>query len=105
MKKRVRDELKPGEKKWENRNLEEKIQVILKYRWKYLLYAFILFLIICVVFAIIFQKWNLLLLQLFLIAVIIIDIITLCLTTYRSTPFLTIGFIVALFITTIFYFI
>ena len=77
MKKRVRDELKPGEKRWENRDLEEKLQAIIKYRWKTLVLIILLNIIPCLICALICNDWFLFGIQMALLGMIILGIINL----------------------------
>ena len=74
MKKRVRDELKPGEKKWENRDLEEKLQAIIKYRWKTIVVVFLLSIIPCLICGLISNDWVLFGVQMAILGGIILGI-------------------------------
>ena len=69
-KKKVRDQISSWEKPWYKRNMDEKFLAIVKYKMKFIIICSVIFLILCVIMALLTSDWVLLIIQILLFCAI-----------------------------------
>lgn len=99
--KKFKDTLKPGEKLWEHRTLGEKLQIVIRCKWKIILAIHLIYLFICLIPAIIFSTWLFFAVQSGTGVMLLISFFFIYLDgniDHRSNPITTLIFLESIFI-------